>query len=212
MKKWRTRNLLIASVIFILTSLLLAGTFQAGEEEPDYSSEEDSCVVYPLFYGDKSFLVEALGGTKVTLKIGKETKKVSFDADGQKKITVKKLYKLGTKIKASFDFFGHTFTKNVKVEPNTSLNYAKAKGKKLKVEIYNAHKGDKLTVKYKGRKYTVKVKKNYNKKNHWFTIKLKKKMKSDCTFTIKIQNKFKQKLYQAKVTMQDGAENGIDAG
>ena len=76
--------------------------------------------------------------------------------------------------------------------------------------MYNVHKGDSIRVSYKGKKYTVRVKKNYDRKTHWFTVKLKEKMKKDTTFKIQVINKFKQQIYKAKVYMQDGVENGIE--
>ena len=201
-------------IITLLLTAWMAGSAFAGEEDEseDYKAVEDSCQPYSLYYGGKSFNIEALAGTKVSVRIGKEkkAKTITFSEDGTKKFAVKKAYKVGTKITCKFNYYGHTFSKTSKVEAYTSLNYAKANKKKLRLEMYNVHKGDSIRVSYKGKKYTVRVKKNYDRKTHWFTVKLKEKMKKDTTFKIQVINKFKQQIYKAKVYMQDGVENGIE--
>ena len=151
-------------------------------------------------YGTKKLKVEGPPGASYKIKIEKNTYKGKFAKDGWAKISLKKLYKYKTKIRYSITSGGVTATFTEKIGNITDIASFKAlKGKKkIKIRVENVHKGDVIAVKYAGKTYKKKLRKNYHGKSTNVTIKLKQKLKKGKKVTVTVTNKYKQKL--AKVT------------
>ena len=166
---------------------------------------------YDFSYGDKVIKLETLPGVKGSLKVGKDKYTFTANSKGNATIKLKKVYKLKTRCEynASWTVPGGTVThkKSYKLDSQTWFQQADRTGsKKIKVEIYNPHKGDVIKLKYKGKTYTKKVKKDASYKSMAVTFKVKKKVsKSKATFSIKVLNKYKQTLdNKKKLEMIDG--------
>ena len=151
-------------------------------------------------YGTKKLKVEGPPGASYKIKIEKNTYTGTFAENGWATISLKKLYKYKTKITYSITSGGVTATFTEKIGNITDIAMFKAlKGKKkIKIRVENVHKGDVVAVKYAGKTYKKKIKKNYHGKSTNVTIKLKKKLKKGKKVTVIVNNKYKQKL--AKVT------------
>ncbi|OLR54930.1 hypothetical protein BHK98_01840 [Hornefia porci] len=158
-----------------------------------YSSHMDT-----FYYGTRKIYVETLPGAKITLKAGKDKyKAVKANKLGSACVKLKKTYKLKTKVSAVVNYKGISVTLKDKVKSGTEffdVRATKKSPKKLKVRIDNPHKGDVVYVKYKGRTYSVKVRKNYDRHQKIFTFKLKKALKKNSRLTVWIVNKDKKTL------------------
>ena len=163
---------------------------------------------FPLYYGDTDLRVDTRAGNKVTVKVGKDTysgvaKKKKGDAD-HIDFKLKKVYNYGTKIKYTIEKDGVTYTYNTKIWSGSYVSKAKASKKTLTVTTYNCHKGDVLTVKYAGRKYTKKITKNHNRKSWKCKIKMKKKISKKAKMKVVLKNKYKTTLDRQTVKLKKG--------
>ena len=152
--------------------------------------------VFDLNYGDPKVTVSSIPGTRVKLKIGSHkykdviTPTSDEDATTRKKITMKMMYDVKTKVTATFSRDGAKVVKTFKFSSFTIPSEAEVSGKTFKLKCFNLHKGDKVKLTVAGRSYTRKVSKNYHEKNHMFKIRLKKKIKKNCPFKVAIKNKW----------------------
>ena len=149
--------------------------------------------VFDLNYGDPKVTVSSIPGTRVKLKIGSHKYKDVITPPGEnatsrKKITMKMMYDVKTKVTATFFRDGAKVVKTFKFDSFTLPSEAEVSGKTFKLKCFNLHKGDKVKLTVAGRSYTRKVSKNYHWKNHTFKIKLKKKIKKNCPFKVAIKN------------------------
>ena len=164
------------------------------------------------YYGSPKLIVDTMPGAKVSVKVGKDkykaiTMPVESDAFVRKSMKLKKIYKLGTKVTATFTKGSAKVIKTYKIRRGTRTWGASAKGKKLKVQIWNAHKGDTIRLTIAKKTYTKKVTKNYNDKHHKFTFNTKSKIKKSAVFKITIKNKYKQKLESIQRKLHNGTWN-----
>jgi hypothetical protein len=124
--------------------------------------------------------------------------KSSEDAVVTKTIKLSKVYKLGTSIKLTLKKNGATYSKTYKIYSGTALHSVKATKNKLKVKVYNLHKGDIVKVTYKSKTYTKVMKKSYNSKYHTVTFTPKKKLTKKSSLKCQILNKNKKVLVKKK--------------
>ena len=157
------------------------------------------------WYGSKKYEVRGIPGASGTLKVGKKTYKIKkLGKSGERVIKLKKVPKLKTKIVLKLKADGQTVTKKFKVKSLTYISTVTGAGKKVKVNIYNIHKGDKVILKYKGKTYTKKIKKNYDDKYTSVTFKTKKKVGKSASMSLKVINKDKKTLEKIKISLEDG--------
>ena len=160
-------------------------------------------------YGRKTVKIDSVPGTYGSVKIGKKTYKFKANSKGIAKIKLKKTYKLKTKyvltVKNNKLAGKPSYKVKGKFTSDTYLSTASRAGdKKVRLVIHGLHTGDKVKLTYKGKTYTVKIKKKHLKKSS-LTIKLKKKIpKKDADFKLKIYNKYKQRLANDPFTLFDG--------
>lgn len=172
-----------------------------------------------LGYGTDKLLLNGYAGTRFNITInGKSFKEVYFDTAGEQTLKLPKVYKVGTKIicERTYDYIDdEDYTKNVslptktyKINKQSYVTQAKLAtgGKKIRISLENVHKGDVFNLYYKGKTYTKKITKNYPKDDgeYAFVILLKDKMYKNSAFKAKITNKYKQVLYNRKITLKDG--------
>ena len=172
-----------------------------------------------LGYGTDKLLLNGYGGTRFNITInGESFDEIYFDTAGEQTLKLPKVYKVGTKItcERTYDYIDdEDYTKNVplptetyKIDKQSYLTQAKlAKGgKKIRISLENVHKGDVFNLYYKGKTYTKKITKNYPRDDgeYAFVILLKDKMYKNSAFKAKITNKYKQVLYNRKITLKDG--------
>jgi len=172
-----------------------------------------------LGYGTDKLLLNGYGGTRFNITInGKSFDEVYFETAGEQTLKLPKVYKVGTKIicERTYDYIDdEDYTKNVslptetyKINKQSYVTQAKLAtgGKKIRISLENVHKGDVFNLYYKGKTYTKKITKNYPKDDgeYAFVIRLKDKMYKNSAFKAKITNKYKQVLYNRKITLKDG--------
>lgn len=153
------------------------------------------------WYGTKKLYVSCFPGAKGTIKISKNTYKFKTNKKGECTIKLKKVYKLGTKIKVTVTHNGYTAKRSFSFFKGTDFDDVKAKKHSVRMYCGNLHKGDVVKVIYKGKTYKKKIKKNYDGKNHKVTIKVKKTLKKNSKMTIKIVNKDKKSLVNQKIKL-----------
>lgn len=167
-------------------------------------SEADINYVY---YGNRKIEINAFKGATGTLKVGSD--KYTFkalDKSGRKTITLKKVYKLNTKVTCEFKWKGAKYTKSRKIISWTdveSVTSSKKKPKKVAVSFFYLHKDDTVKLKYGGKTYQKKVTKDYDKKSAKFTFTLKKKLKKNSKITFTFYNKYKQKLGSETIQLKN---------
>ena len=172
----------------------------------------NSTELIDFYYGSKKAKIISLPGTSGVLKIGKEKIKFKVNSKGKAKIKIKGFYKLNKKytftVKNTALSGKPSFTRKWKLGSLTCFVSATSKGKKIKVKIYNPHKGDLVKIKFKGKSYSKKIKKDYHLKRTTVTFKVKKTVpKKKAAFSLKITNKFKQTLEKKKVTLYNGTSD-----
>ncbi|MBO6046361.1 MAG: hypothetical protein J6P61_01280, partial [Erysipelotrichaceae bacterium] len=108
------------------------------------------------WYGTKKIEIMAYVKGSGKLKVGSDTYKFTTDGVNYSKIIkMKKRYAPKTKITLTFtDTNGTKITKYDKIYKNTYPVEINASKKTIKVTVYNAHKSDRVTVKYKSKTYT----------------------------------------------------------
>ena len=168
--------------------------------------------LYNNTYGAKRLYVWTDASATGTVKVKGKTYKIkTAKADDISNIVRRTIklksptkIKMGTKIYLKVKYNGVTYKKTYKFVSGTSFDNVKASGKKIKADFFNLHKGDKIKIKYKGKTYTKKIKKNYPNKNKAYTFKVKKKVSKSATLTITITNKYKQTLEKQKIKLVNG--------
>lgn len=168
-----------------------------------------------LCHGSRKLEIRTLPNTTGVMKIRKDTYSFSSNAYGKvNKIKLKRAYNYNEKVKITLKKDGVVYTKKVNVEPSTYSYEIEGAKKKIKVRVYNLHKGDIVKVKHRGKTYTKKIKKNYKHKYKWLTFKTKKKVKeygylnsTGDSIKVTIYNKKKVKLYSHHYTLHDGYSN-----
>lgn len=141
------------------------------------------------WYGSKQIEIRAFVKGTGKLKVGSDTYKFTASGvyDDYPIIKLKKRYNPKTKITLTFtDENGVTITKTAKITASTYPYEINAKSKTVKVTIYNAHKSDKVYLKYKGKTYTKKVSKDKDQKLTTLSFKVKKTVTKSATMKIKI--------------------------
>ncbi len=177
---------------------------------PDFFREQmkSSICVGDLFYGSRKIEVECFPNCTGVLKIRKDKYKFTIGASGEKTIKLKRLYKLNEKATITLKKCGVTATKKYKIESNTNSVSIKGSGKKLKLKVYNLHKGDIIKMKHRGKTYRKKITRNYNGKRKVFSFKTKKKVLSQGDIIkVTIYNKSKKKLDSTTFTLRDGYDD-----
>ena len=175
--------------------------------------------IYHTWYGSKKLIITSTPGTNGKVKVGRDTYKFAIPKTSEGpieeyKIRLKKVYPLKTKIRitASNTSNGQKYTMT-RTEKIGALNYvvkAAATKKKLKLTVYNLHKGDIVQVIYKGKKYKKTIKKNRDSKNYSVTFKTKKKLTKRATFKVKILNKSKKTLDSEKIKLSKWKYEWVD--
>ena len=159
------------------------------------------------YYGSKYIYVSAFEGAVGTLKVGSDKYTIKkMGKSGVRKIKLKKVYKLNTKISCTLKWQGAKYTKKAKIiswADVYSAGSSKKKANKLSVSFLYLHKGDIVKLKYGGKTYQKKIKKDYDEKNFKCTFTLKKKLKKNSTLTFVFYNKYKQKLGTSKVQLKN---------
>ena len=159
-----------------------------------------------VFYGQKRFYVDNVAGATVTAKFGKDTYTATIPDDDYVYSTVyidlDKFYDYKSKVVVIVEKDGATASRTYNIDTLTSVDAAKAKKKKLKVECYDLHKGDKVYLKIAGKTYTKKVTKNYHRKATWLTFSTKKNIKKNASFKVTVKNKYKKTLVVKKAKLK----------
>ena len=172
---------------------------------------EDEC----LGYGTRNLILKGQQGSEYTVKIaGSKVASGTMGSSGEAKISLKKVYKAGTKISLAVKYHYSqdevpktmSATNEYKILKRSYVYDANLKkgGKKIRITLENVHKGDVLKLTWKGKTYTKKIKKDYDQNTVTYTIKLKKKMKSSSKFKVKITNKYKQTLLKQTIKLKGG--------
>ena len=159
-------------------------------------------------YGTKKMQVcveEAVDGLPAKVIIGNDTYNIKkLTASGNNNVKLKRRYKLNTPVKVIITDGNRSGTSNLKIESDTSLTKIVASGKKAKITVWNVHKGDILSFKYKGKTYKKKFTSDKNMRNYTFTLNMKKSLSKNAKFTVRIKNKYKQTLTKQKVKLKKG--------
>ena len=157
------------------------------------------------YYGRKAYQIHTLAGATGELKVGGDTYSFTADSHGNAKITLKKLYKLNSKIVVTVTLGEASLTCNYKVRKNTYVDTAKVRKKApktIKLNCYSLTKGDVVQLTYKGKHYKKTIKKNYKPgTRHTVTIKVKSKFKKSSSMTVVIKNKYKQTVSKQRVKL-----------
>ena len=159
------------------------------------------------YYGSKKMVVSAPNGTSGKVVVGKKTYK--YGKSEKATIKLKKVYKLNTKYVLTAKKGKYSCTKKGKIYADTYIYDGKIVGKKIKLRILNLHKGDVVSIKYKGKTYKKVIKKNKDQKFTTVTFKMKKKVKKNTTINYTVKNKDKKKLEKNKLKFNKGL---YDAG
>ena len=168
---------------------------------------KDETSIFYFHYGSKKIVIEGPAGMTGTLKIGKDTYKVSMGASEEKKIRLKRRYKLNEKITLKLKWKGISFTKKTRISSATNTWSVRKDGRSLKVECWNTHKGDRIIVKHRGKTYTQTVPKDYDQKGRMFTFRTKKSIRSNNEkIEVIIRNKDKKKLDRYKFILKNGKD------
>ena len=160
-------------------------------------------------YGKKTIKIYSLPGTKGKVKIGKESHKYTVNSKGKATVKLKKVYKLNTKLiltgKNTKLEGSPSFKKTYLIKSLTNVHEAESVGsKKVRVYVYNPHKGDKVKITYKGKSYTKKFDRRSLKKKY-LTFTLKNKIpKKDTKMKFKVVNSYKQVLDKGNFILFDG--------
>ena len=177
---------------------------------PDFFKEQmkSSICVGDLFYGSRKITVESVPNCTGVLKIRKDKYKFTIGSSGEKTIKLKRLYKLNEKATITLKKGGVTVTLKYKIESNTNSVSIKGSNKKLKLKVYNLHKGDIIKLKHRGKTYRKKITRNYSGKKKVFSFKTKKKVRRQGdTIKVTIYNKSKKKLDSMTFTLHDGYDD-----
>ena len=171
------------------------------------------------WYGTKGIKVESLLGATGKLKISGKTYKFTIPKKGnyitgEKRIKINKVFKLNTKVTCTVSVKSNgtkvTATVKDKLSGLTAIDTAVAKKKTLTLNIFNLHKGDTVKVRYKGRTYSKKIKKDKDNKYSKVKFTLKKKPAKNASFTVTINNKDKKKLSKEKITLTNWKYEYVD--
>ena len=180
-------------------------TVTTGWEEDNL---KENVRLYNNWYGSRKLEVFTFlkGSCSIKISSKKYTLKFTGNEDYSQIIKLKKLYALKTKIYLTFKApSGTTFKKTYKMVANTSLVELNGSGKKIKATIYNSHKGDVVKIKYKGKYYSKKIKKDYDSKSYVVTFKVKKTVTKSASIKVEIKNSKKKTLLKgAYYTLRDG--------
>ena len=164
--------------------------------------------LYRDWYGTKKLEVFTFLKGTCSIKISGKTYKLNFTGndDHSQIIKLKKRYALKTKIYLTFTApSGTVFKKTYKIGSNTYLVALEGSGKKIKATIYNSHKGDIVKIKYKGKTYSKKIKKDYDQKSYTATFKVKKTVTKSASIKVEIKNAKKKTLLKGDYyTLRDG--------
>lgn len=168
---------------------------------------KDETSIFYFHYGSKKIVVYGPSNAKGTLKVGKDTYKVSIGSSETQKIRLKRRYKLGEKITLKLKWKDIPYSKKTRVDSATYTWSVRKSGKKLKVECHNVHKGDSIIVKHRGKTYTQKVPKDYDGKGRVFTFRPGKSIRANGEkIEVTIKNKDKKKLDRHKFTLHNGKD------
>ena len=166
-----------------------------------------STEIYNNWYGTPKIGIKSMAGANIKMTIGGDTYTVKIPDTGRVYIPLKKVYKPNTKIKVEISKAGGKATESDYIYSKTNIKKAAAKKKTIKVKFFDLHKGDVLKLKYSGKVYTKKVKKNYSGKNKVVAFKVKSKVKPKKKFSVKVTNKYKQSLVKATFKTKKGTSN-----
>ena len=158
---------------------------------------KEEIYVARAIYGTSWLRVDGIPGAKGTVIVGKTKYTVkALPASGRRKIKLKNYtrIKLGTKITLKLKFDGQSALYRTKIKSSTYLKQIRGKSKIIKTQIEDLHKGDKVTLRFKGRTYTKKIRKNLLGKETWLRFRVKRKVSPSATMKIKVINKDKKTL------------------
>ena len=146
-------------------------------------------------YGDKRFEITTWPKATGTVRIGSKTYSFTANKAGNyvsKKLPVKRV---GTKVCCTVKSGKYSAKWTSKIEAKTHMPGAKkAAAYKIRLYIYNPHKGDIIKLNYKGKNYSKKVKKDASFHTKQYVFKVKKKVSKHAKIKVTIRNKFKQRL------------------
>ena len=148
------------------------------------------------WYGSRKFIISAEPGASGKLVIGGDTYKYKVGDTHSRTIKLKKVYPLNKAYKVVISNFGVTLTLKGKITSQTYIENAYITGKKLELNTWNVHKGDKVRVTFKGKTYTKKITRNKDEKGYTVNLKLKKKPKHNAKIKVVILNKSNKTLYK----------------
>lgn len=174
-----------------------------------YNTIKNLSETLPICYGQKTIQIRSIAGANYTLKIGKDkytgtmpNRELTFV---EKKVKLKKFYNPNTKITLKVTKNGTpAATYTDKFGKDTDVLSLKASGKRLKVRVYNLHKGDTVKIKIGKKTYKKKIKKSYHHKNYTVTIKAKKKIKKNEKITFDVRTKSNKKLDKKTCKLKKG--------
>ena len=213
-KSWGSNYVEVKPVGVGSTTLTITGKNAASKTIPVTVTEQwaqdilnNNIYMAYNWYGTKKIEIIAFVKGTGKLKVGSDTYKFTASGvyDDYPIIKLKKRYNPKTKITLTFtDENGVTITKTAKITASTYPYEINAKSKTVKVTIYNAHKSDKVYLKYKGKTYTKKVSKDKDQKLTTLSFKVKKTVTKSATMKIKILTSKKKTLmsYQS-FTLRD---------
>ena len=156
------------------------------------------------WYGTGKLVITGDPGTTGTVRIGTDTYKYSTGSKYRAVIKLKKVYKLNAKVRVTIKNHGCSYSFKTKLSSDTRFYDVRAKGKTIKVETFNVHKGDIVKVSYKGKTYSRKIRKNKDGKLYTVRLTAKKRVKKNASLTIQIINKKKKTLYQETIKLSKG--------
>lgn len=167
---------------------------------------DELTLIKGMSYGDTKVGIEFIPGSNFELKVGGETFTGAAAVKDQDLTTMwfqlKKMYNAGTKITLTVNNQGCTSTVNDKVLKDTWVEKIKASKKTFSLKTYNLHKGDIVSIKYSGRKYSKKITSNKHQKSYTVKIKVKKKIAKNAKVTFQIKNKYKTSLEKKTVKLR----------
>ena len=139
--------------------------------------------------------------------MGKDTyDTLTFKKAGTKTVKLKKVYPLGTKISAKVSKGKYKSVVRREVFSDSEGDVVKVKGKTVRLTCSCMHKGDVIKFTYKNKTYKLKIKKDHDGDGdyRWYTIRTDRKIPKNAYIKVRIENKYKEKLFEGKMKLKNG--------
>ena len=161
--------------------------------------------LFGTYYRTKAIEVKSCPGATGTLKVGSKTYKVKVGKSGFQKIKLKKPAKMKTKVALNVKWRGVKTTVKSKIISETYVDSASASKKTITLNVYCLLKGDIVKIKYGGKTYTKKVKKNRPDTTTTLKFKVKKKVPKNAKFKVIVTTNKKVNLDKSTIKLNNGS-------